>query len=491
MAYTDPNEHTSNFTLDDEVEDEDGGLVLVDVPTSLGVPTAALPAVQAPQAPPPLHTMVQDQTAGTYHPDFMFCGSCTSCQEPDPNRVELDEDEKLETYLDDPRDSDIVVMKTKFQLRQPLTNPSHILVIQSLLQPLPGVTKVLVNAAEQSVLVSHDASTSTESILSALDSVGHSAFIQSPNANPGGDSLWVRSQFYVRGICCASEVPAVKGIVKPLSGVSKLQINITSKMVHVQHDMTVITAQQIANRLTREGFPTKIQRDGEATAQAKQQAMHHGRTTLHVVGVLTEQDVPRIQQSLSQIQGVSRIGVNVAEAVIYVDHDVYTVLSTQFADILKPNYDCSVAIAAERAVGDAAATALDQIGRSKYVESTVTLEDFQPHDIKTVEKAISQNFIRAQVRAIYPNVISETVKVEHDPKLVSVLDICNTFSTYGLRATVSVNGADIGLYLPLQEDYPSNQVSYGEEPSLMKIHANVWLSGIFWALSLVSYRDGK
>ena len=38
----------------------------------------------------------------------------------------------------------------------------------------------------------------------------------------------VRSQFFVRGICCASEVPTIKGIVKPMHGVSKLNINITT-----------------------------------------------------------------------------------------------------------------------------------------------------------------------------------------------------------------------------------------------------------------------
>jgi hypothetical protein len=157
---------------------------------------------------------------------------------------------------------------------------------------------------------------------------------------------------------------------------------------------------------------------------------------------------------------------------------------------LKPNFDCIVAIAGERAVGDAAAAALDQIGRSKYVESTVTIGDMQATDLKTIEKAISQNFIRAQVRAIYPNIVSETVKVEHDPKMVSILDIINTLSTYHLEAKVAVNGADLNMYLPLQEDYPSNHVSYGEEPSLMKIHANIWLSGIFWALSIVSYQEG-
>lgn len=429
-------------------------------------------------------------SGGSYHPDYMFCGSCTSCQEPS-NKIQLGEGETLESYIDEEEGlSTAVILKTKFHLREPVSNPSHILVIQSLLRPLPGVFKVILNSADQAVQIEHDSSLSTESVLSALESVGHPGYIH--NAPSSSSEAMVRSHLYVQGICCASEIPAVRKIVKSLAGVSKLQINITTKMVIVQHDSQIVQAQQIANALSKEGFVSKVQRDGQATALAKRQAMNHGRTTLHVNGILVEQDIPRIQQTLSRLPGTSRIGVNVSETVIYVDHNVYALSSAQLVEALMPDFNCTVAVAAERAVGDATAAALDQIGRSRYVESTISVEGLSHLDVKTVEKAISQNFIRAQVRAVYPNIVSQTVKVEHDPKLVSILDICNTISSYGLKnAQVSVNGADLGMYLPLQEDYPSNRVVYAEEPSLSHVHANVWLSGIFWVLSMVSYQEGR
>lgn len=449
------------------------------------------PALPIMPPPPPMSAMFDGKT-GTFHPDFMFCGTCTDCQPLDSSKSELDVEEKLETYLDDASvTSEVVVLETKLMLRNPITNPSQGLVIQSLLQPLPGVTRVFVESGEpSSVTIGHDASTSTEGILSALESVGHFAFVQAPKVNPGGDLLWVRSQFYVKGICCASEVPAVKRIVKPMLGVSKLQINITTKMVHVQHDVSIVSAQQIADKLSREGFPTTIQKDGQGMAQAKKEALHIGRTTLHVQGVLTDGDVPKIQQQLNQTTGVTKIGVNVSEGVIYVDHDIYSVTSTLCVERLKPNFTCVVAIAGEKAAGDAAASALNQIGKSKYVESTLMIPDMQTPHLKILEKAISQNFIRAQVRAIYPNLVSKTIKVEHDPSMVPIRDIVATLSNYHLEVTVTVDGEDLNLYLPVQEDYPSNQVAYGEEPSLMQIHANVWLSGIFWVLSILSYRDG-
>jgi copper chaperone CopZ len=506
------NAHTSDFVLDD---DDDGEMRDVDTSLTTSSPPASappLPHLHIVPPPPPPSAML-NPSAGAYHPDFMFCGTCTQCQEPD-DKVELQDDEKLETYDEDDinnLDADIVILKTKFHLRQSLHNPSHMLVIQSLVKQIPGVSKVMIQSQDSSVVVDHDASLSTESVLRTLESVGHSAVIQSPQVNPTaggytdqamgssvspgsmesgeGQPMWVRSQFYVRGICCASEVPVIKKIVKPLVGVSKLQINITTKMVHVQHDASVISAQVIAGVLSREGFPSRVERDGKASAVSRQQAMHHGRSTLKVHGTLSDADVSKIQASLSHLAGVSRIGVNISESLIYVDHDVYTVTSAQCVQALQPEFICDVQTAAEQTAGDSAALMLSSIAKSKYVESTIQVEGLDTKQIRTVEKAIAQNFIRSQVRAIYPNIISETVKVEHDPKQVSILDVCNTLASYGLsKVQVTVNGGDAGLYLPEHSSGP--QVSYGDEPSLLKIHANVWLSGVFWVLSMVSYRPG-
>jgi len=184
--------------------------------------------------------------------------------------------------------------------------------------------------------------------------------------------------------------------------------------------------------------------------------------------------------------------------VIYVDHDIHKVSSQQCADHLtkmQPQFPCTVAVAAERAAGDKLAAALDQIGRSRYVESTLFFDGLQVYHVPHIETAVARNFIRAQVRAVYPSVPSETVKVEHDPKLVSVQNICDMFQNYYTHGElptpqIHIDGADANLYLPLQEDYPENKVSHGEEPSLLKIHANVWLSGIFWVLSMLSFIDG-
>lgn len=457
--------------------------------SSTGDDNVTLPLISSPPPPP----FAMNLPEGSYHPDFMFCGFCTSCQDPETDEEDLDDDKKLEAYLND---SDSIASSkseffgsTKLQLKTSSLRPSQVLVLQALLTPIPGINGVVVDRESRTVTLEHDTSMKIESVLHALESAGHSAFIQDNKSDPSrGDQIWVRSKFYVSGICCASEVPAVKRIVKPLIGVSKLQINITTKMVNVEHDISLISAGEIAKTLTKEGFPTRIQQDGEATAQAKNQTLLNGKTTLLIKDQISEQDGPIIHHRLSQLQGVNKIELDLQERLIHIDHDVHGVSSTQFVDELKPRFECSVVTAAEKLVNDSAASTLDQIGRTQFVESTVLVKGLHSYNLKGIERAIFRTYNREQVRAIFPNIISDTIKFEHDPSLVSIPDIVDTLAKFNVDALVTLNGAAMNLYLPTKEDYPSNEKS-DTEASLLTVHLNVWLSGIFWILSMFSYID--
>ena len=125
------------------------------------------------------------------------------------------------------------------------------------------------------------------------------------------------------------------------------------------------------------------------------------------------------------------------------------------------------------------------------MESTIKVDVLDPRQVQMIEKVVARNFIRSQVRAIYPSSISNTIKVEHDPTQVSIVDFCKTLAADGLNTLeVMVDGAEEGLYLPELENLSGSSVVQKNEPSLFTIHANVWLSGIFWVLSMVSYREG-
>jgi len=73
----------------------------------------------------------------------------------------------------------------------------------------------------------------------------------------------------VTGICCSSEVPAIRKIVKPLAGVKKVAINVTARTVYVDHDVTINTAQNIADVLNHERFGATVLKDAADSIMKK------------------------------------------------------------------------------------------------------------------------------------------------------------------------------------------------------------------------------
>ena len=72
-----------------------------------------------------------------------------------------------------------------------------------------------------------------------------------------------RSTFFVKGICCAAECPPIRSILGQFDGVSNVSINVTTKMVYVDHSQAV-TAHMLCDALDRERFQASIQCDAFA-----------------------------------------------------------------------------------------------------------------------------------------------------------------------------------------------------------------------------------
>ena len=109
--------------------------------------------------------------------------------------------------------------------------------------------------------------TSSEHIVHTLIDLGLNAKIDQMNSTSdwhNASSIICRSSFYVRGICCASEVPIVTNILRTISrtSVTKVNINITARVVYVDHDPNTISATHLAECLTKEGFAAIVTRDG-------------------------------------------------------------------------------------------------------------------------------------------------------------------------------------------------------------------------------------
>lgn len=465
-------------------------------------------------------SLVDPLTKTSFHPDFMFCGACTDCEENDGEgstpvlsngefyNDDYESNSDSESNSIDSSDTTKSFLRTTFQLgdlqrpQQQQNRHNEILVLRSLIRAIPGVRKVSIPSSHntvhtlrsssalnsENIIVHHDASVLTGTIRHAFESAGYSASIRNSASTPGtattgtattnlsnnfeGKSdlsnfgtvlkekgplsdvgrnnnnqtiCWVRSDFDVQGICCTSEIPAIRRIVKPLLGVAKVNINLTTKIVHVQHNYVQIQASHVAQALTEQGFPALVRKDGGAMVQFAKNDKNYTNSN----------------------------GNNINN-------------NDQQANIIL------------------LADTLDRMGKSSFVESTLMVEGLRPDQGHWIEKAIADSFIRVQVRAVYPSAISETIKVEHSPDLVSIKDIRdflrrnainnNGSSRFPSSVEVYIDGGDTNLYLPSVDDYPNQSVIHRDHGGcfswMKRHHVNVMLSGIFWILSMVSIVDG-
>uniref|UniRef100_A0A7S1G1E3 HMA domain-containing protein n=1 Tax=Corethron hystrix TaxID=216773 RepID=A0A7S1G1E3_9STRA len=84
----------------------------------------------------------------------------------------------------------------------------------------------------------------------------------------------VQSQLHVDGICCSSEIPTINSIVTPLRGVNKISINVTTKIVYVDHDKSLISVEEIEKKLNLCNFRATVQKDGE-NPLGKKEELHN------------------------------------------------------------------------------------------------------------------------------------------------------------------------------------------------------------------------
>eukprot|EP00547_Thalassionema_nitzschioides_P001762 CAMPEP_0194215920 /NCGR_PEP_ID=MMETSP0156-20130528/18048_1 /TAXON_ID=33649 /ORGANISM="Thalassionema nitzschioides, Strain L26-B" /LENGTH=1072 /DNA_ID=CAMNT_0038944565 /DNA_START=46 /DNA_END=3261 /DNA_ORIENTATION=+ len=420
-----------------------------------------------------------DKNGTLFHPDFMNCGGCVECNADDEEKVPaLGEIELAQSNNG---------IEGNLSTRISIDNfdPAKLQVIQSVLLALSGVNGVFLGTEENIVNVQHDTSTGSSQILDTLKTLGFSAFLKE-SLNSESVQL-VRSQLYVQGICCASECPSINKIVKPLNGVTKIQINITTKMVYVEHDPQVITADEIAMALHGQGFESRVHKDG--STQQDIQSASVGRTTLHVNKVLHKNDIVNIQELLRALQGVKRVGVNMTECVVYVEHNVTQVTAQQLQHHLQPSYDSSIALDGQEEITKRTVSDLT-LARSKFVESTLFVKKLTLDHIAMLEKTFRKNYIPAQLRAFYPHVPSKTIKLEHNPSLLKVESVATLLNRFDMEASVAIDGAQENLALPLLEDYDIPIYGGMEMDNKSSLHLNVILSGLFWFISILSFVGG-
>jgi len=191
--------------------------------------------------------------------------------------------------------------------------------INKVLDPLNGITKVLINVPNKCVMVDHVPSVITaEDIVGILNKVRFGASIKR-DGGISSTSTVGRSQLFVEGICCASEIPAINRILEPLKGVNQVSMNVQGKLVFVDHDTQIVSAQQLCDALNEKCFGATVRHD--AVDDQTETLSTFVRSTILVIAGLPSTDVLKAFMSSYSGREIESFIVDTTEKKIHIVHN--------------------------------------------------------------------------------------------------------------------------------------------------------------------------
>ena len=231
------------------------------------------------------------------------------------------------------------------------TNLSQKLLIHSVVGEMPSIMNVQTDLDTKTVKISYNPiGTSVQTIITSLQEVGLHA-VEPSSANQGKEAdvgTLCRSSLYVQGICCSTEVPIVKQIIRNMSksGLKKISVNIPSRMVYIEHDYSIVTAKEFERRLNREGFDASVRKDGARHIDLSSNGEDDKRC--YASNYVESTLLARGLESISQVNGLTKTfeahnllpikiryhSCNMASRTVKIEHDPKLLAASTVAELL-------------------------------------------------------------------------------------------------------------------------------------------------------------
>lgn len=292
----------------------------------------------------------------------------------------------------------------------------------------------------------------------------------------------VRSTFKCTQICCASEIPMIHTVLKPVNGIDNIRINVPLKQVLIDHDPSIVAAAELQQALLQ--FGCTVTRDGGLAVAPRRPA---GRSQFFVQNICCASEIPAILRIVEPLVGVKAVTINTTVKTVYVDHDV---------DAVTAAYICA-ALNAERF---GAATRVDAgAARSKtpsaiMVESTLRVTNDVPADAAALTLLLQGLVDASLLENFAVDGLSQTVTLVHNPFKLTADHVAAKVSEQSplSPATVVLDGADPARWTypyELQQEDEVDEFPVDEGFTLPR--PTVIISGLLWIISMLSLIGGR
>lgn len=229
---------------------------------------------------------------------------------------------------------------------------AEIPMIKKIVEPLDGVSAVNVVTTTKLVMVNHNPKMiSASDIVTALNKEKFGATLKKDGqalTTPQPLDVVGRSTFFVSGICCAAEIPAINKLLEPLDGVTDVMINVPNKNVYVTHDTVKTSAASIKKTLDSAQFGCQIVTDAGEKAAIPTIMSKYVESTYLFSGLFDHDIASKVKKALRERYDKNDLfhcDAHIPSKTIKIDHNPGTLSASSLLDVMKNDgFDVSLTI---------------------------------------------------------------------------------------------------------------------------------------------------
>ncbi|KAJ0167355.1 Copper-transporting ATPase 2 [Colletotrichum tanaceti] len=318
--------------------------------------------------------------------------------------------------------------------------------VESGFRGVEGVGSVSVSLVMERAVVMHNPEVvSTEKIADIIEDRGFDAEVLSTDLPspmfPTSQDLFdaeegagfMTTTIAVEGMTCGACTSAVEGGFKDAPGVKNFSISLLSERAVVEHDPSLLTAEQIAEIIEDRGFGAKIV-DSECAQQEKPRASSNptssiATTTVAIEGMTCGACTSAVEGGFKEVDGVVRFNISLLAERAVITHDTTKLLADKIVEIIE-----------DRGFGaEILSTAFEASTQGSGACSTAQFKIYGNPDATAAMALEAKLLTIPGINSAKLSLATSRLTVTHQPSLIGLRGIVEAVEAEGLNALVSDN----------------------------------------------------
>lgn len=315
------------------------------------------------------------------------------------------------------------------------------------LKGVDGVGNVSVSLIMERAVVMHDADRiSAEEIREIIEDRGFDAEVLATDlVSPRVDKMdiafkdavhdgptYVGTVVAIEGMTCGACTSAVEGAFKDVAGVKNFSISLLSERAVIDHDPSILSAEEIAEMIEDRGFGATIVESTEVKEEGKTAPSRSATTTLQMIttvaieGMTCGACTSAVESGFKDVEGMLKFNISLLAERAVITHDPTKLSSEQIAEIIE-----------DRGFGASIISTQSEAADKQQATSTAQFKVYGVPDAAAATALEEKLQSLPGVDSVKLSLATSRLTVTHQPGVTGLRAIVETVEETGFNALVA------------------------------------------------------